>query len=197
MVRNGQGDYGFFEPLNVVFRLAGAAASIMGGIVVTGTEKPAAARDKKSQPEPFRVLSMDGGGIYGLFTVLMLKELCKRNPNFLKGDDVDLFAGTSAGALIALALAGAQNPRDIILSGRMEAFFSDKRLYSCATGPGMLTGALGLTSWTGRKNTEALFKEYYGDCEMCIRDRYTTISRRPRKTGIWRSPVSPLAPPRR
>lgn len=126
--------------------------------------KRAAEGERKT--DPFRVLAMDGGGIYGLFTVLMLKELCKRNPNFLRGDDVDLFAGTSAGALIALALAGAQNPRDIILSGRMEAFFSDRRLYSRNAGAGLLTGALGLTSWTGRKNVEALFREYYGDWKL-------------------------------
>lgn len=130
------------------------------------SERPAAARDKKPQPGPFRVLAMDGGGIYGLFTVLMLKELCKRNPNFLKGDDVNLFAGTSAGALIALALAGARNPRDIILSGRMEAFFSDRRLYCRNAGIGMLTSALGLASWTGRRNVEALFREYYGDWKL-------------------------------
>jgi len=132
----------------------------------TSSEKPAAAREKKPQPDPFRVLAMDGGGIYGLFTVLMLKELCKQNPNFLKGDDVDLFAGTSAGGLIALALASAQNPRDIILSGHLEAFFSDRRLYSRNTGIGMVAGALGLTSWTGRKNVEALFREYFGDWKM-------------------------------
>lgn len=141
----------------------------MGEIAVTATatsERPSAAREKKPLSDPFRVLAMDGGGIYGLFTVLMLKELCKQNPNFLKGDDVDLFAGTSAGALIALALAGTQNPRDLILSGRLETIFADKRLYSRHAGVGMLTSALGLTSWTGRKNVEALFKEHFGDWKM-------------------------------
>lgn len=129
-------------------------------------ERHATSRGRKALTDPFRVLAMDGGGIYGLFTVLMLKELCKGNPNFLRGDDVDLFAGTSAGGLIALALAGAQNPRDIILSGHLEAFFSDRRLYSRNAGVGMLAGAMGLSSWTGRKNVEALFRDYFGDWKL-------------------------------
>ncbi len=116
---------------------------------------------------PLRILSMDGGGIYGLFTVLMLKDLCKKDKNFLKGDDVHLFAGTSAGALIALALAGAENPRDIIMSGLLEKFFNDSRLYGKGQRPGnAITGLLGITSWACARGVEELFKEYYGNTRM-------------------------------
>ena len=121
----------------------------------------------KKKVLPFRVLSMDGGGIYGLFTVLMLKELCMRNKNFLKGNDVALFAGTSAGALIALALAGAENPRDIVLSGLLESFFADGRLYGNGQRPSnVVSGLMGLTSWAGKRGVEELFKKYYGNSRM-------------------------------
>ena len=111
-----------------------------------------------------RILSLDGGGIYGLFTVLMLKELCMKNEDFLKGDDVHLFAGTSAGALIALALAKAENPRDVILNGELEKFFADGRLYGKGQRPSnILSGLMGITSWSGSHGAVQLYQEYFGD----------------------------------
>ena len=40
---------------------------------------------------PYRVLTLDGGGIFGYFTSIMLKKLCKKYPEFLNGEDVVLF----------------------------------------------------------------------------------------------------------
>jgi len=51
----------------------------------------------------YRVLALDGGGIRGLVTATILRRVCDVVPGFL--DDVDLFAGTSSGGLIALSLA--------------------------------------------------------------------------------------------
>jgi hypothetical protein len=51
----------------------------------------------------YRVLALDGGGICGLVTAIVLRRLCGTFPGFL--NDVDLFAGTSSGGMIALALA--------------------------------------------------------------------------------------------
>ena len=51
----------------------------------------------------YRVLALDGGGIRGLVTAIMLRRICDSVPAFL--DEVDLFAGTSSGGLIALSLA--------------------------------------------------------------------------------------------
>jgi patatin-like phospholipase/acyl hydrolase len=124
--------------------------------------------ENTSQPrEALRILSMDGGGIYGLFTVLMLKELCKRDKNFLKGNDVKLFSGTSAGALIALALASAENPRDIIMCGVLERFFNDARLYGKGQRPrNILPGLMGLTAWAGADGAKELFQEYFGNTTL-------------------------------
>ncbi|NKF06999.1 patatin-like phospholipase family protein [Clostridium gasigenes] len=51
----------------------------------------------------FKILSFDGGGIKGALSARILKRICEKFPNLL--DEVDLFAGTSTGSLIALSLA--------------------------------------------------------------------------------------------
>ncbi len=61
------------------------------------------------QPWPtdrlFRILSIDGGGIKGIFPAAYLAEIEQR---FLNGESIgnyfDLVAGTSTGGIIALAL---------------------------------------------------------------------------------------------
>lgn len=51
----------------------------------------------------YKILTFDGGGVRGALSVRILKRICEKNPNFL--NEIDLFAGTSTGAIIALALA--------------------------------------------------------------------------------------------
>lgn len=63
----------------------------------------------------FRILSIDGGGVRGIFAAKLLSRLNaslqRDGINLL--DHVDLFAGTSTGALIALALASGKDISDI------------------------------------------------------------------------------------
>jgi len=54
--------------------------------------------------QPFRILSLDGGGIRGAFTAAFAAEVEKRLGRPL-ADHFDLIAGTSTGAIIAVALA--------------------------------------------------------------------------------------------
>ncbi|KAI0198927.1 acyl transferase/acyl hydrolase/lysophospholipase [Astrocystis sublimbata] len=59
------------------------------------------------QEKSVRLLSLDGGGIRGLSSLLILKELMKRineNPPPKPCDYFDLIGGTSTGGLIALML---------------------------------------------------------------------------------------------
>ena len=56
----------------------------------------------------YRILALDGGGIRGLVTSRLLERIDTARPGTLKA--VDLFAGTSTGAILALALAAGLTP---------------------------------------------------------------------------------------
>jgi patatin-like phospholipase/acyl hydrolase len=58
----------------------------------------------------YRILSLDGGGIRGVLTAVLLKRLDQIQPGFL--EKVDLFAGTSTGGILALALAAGFAPEE-------------------------------------------------------------------------------------
>lgn len=57
---------------------------------------------------PYRILALDGGGIRGVLTAAILERLDEAQPGFLKM--IDLFAGTSTGGILALALASGMTP---------------------------------------------------------------------------------------
>jgi uncharacterized protein len=65
--------------------------------------------------EPFRVLSIDGGGIRGVFPAAVLAELEAR---FLGGKSIarcfDLITGTSTGGILALGLAAGKTSKDLL-----------------------------------------------------------------------------------
>lgn len=61
---------------------------------------------------PYRLLSLDGGGIRGLLTARILERIVEQRPDFL--DQVHLFAGTSTGAILAVALAKGISPSELV-----------------------------------------------------------------------------------
>jgi uncharacterized protein len=60
---------------------------------------------------PYRILSLDGGGIRGVLTASLLERLEEKQPGFL--GMVDLFAGTSTGGILALALASGMTASEV------------------------------------------------------------------------------------
>lgn len=56
----------------------------------------------------YRILSLDGGGVRGLLTCVVLARLQEAVPGWL--EQVDLLAGTSTGGIIALGLAYGLSP---------------------------------------------------------------------------------------
>lgn len=60
--------------------------------------------------DPYFILSLDGGGIRGVLTAVLLEKLEMAVPGFL--GKVDLFAGTSTGAILALGLAHGLSPTE-------------------------------------------------------------------------------------
>jgi predicted acylesterase/phospholipase RssA len=74
--------------------------------------------DEPSGKRVFKILSIDGGGIKGLYTAAVLNELEKKHAipssgNRL-GDYFDMIAGTSTGALIASAIASGKTCEEVL-----------------------------------------------------------------------------------
>ena len=103
----------------------------------------------------YHILSIDGGGIRGIITSVLLRRLNSRPEiaDFLEG--VDLIAGTSTGGIIALALAKGASPDDLInlYKGLGPAVFSDS-LWDNIKDLGTIIGA--------QYDTEPLEKELKG-----------------------------------
>ena len=85
---------------------------------------------RKLTPKPvvYRILSVDGGGIRGLYAAVLLDRLTHEVPTLV--DRVDLVAGTSTGGIIALGLAHGLAPADLVAlyRDRAKEIFDDSWL---------------------------------------------------------------------
>ncbi|TKG09940.1 CBASS cGAMP-activated phospholipase [Vibrio sp. F13] len=72
---------------------------------------------KEAQQPKLRVLSLNGGGVRGLYTISVLAEferiLAKDDESYSIAEHFDLIAGTSIGGLIALGLADGKTAREL------------------------------------------------------------------------------------
>lgn len=66
---------------------------------------------ENNNSKTFKILSIDGGGIKGLFSATILSEIERVNGSF--AHYFDLLCGTSTGGLIALALAAGRTSEEI------------------------------------------------------------------------------------
>lgn len=78
-------------------------------------QPPSLEPDAGAAPRPLRVLSLSGGGYRGLFSATVLVELCGLAGVQSGLDDrIEVFAGTSIGALMACALAVGVAPQRVL-----------------------------------------------------------------------------------
>ena len=94
------------------------------------------ASDEANPPQPFRILSLDGGGIMGAFAASALATF-ERATGKTIADHVDLITGTSTGGIIAIGLAMGASAEEI------------KRFYE-TEGPKIFPQRSGLQAWLGR-----------------------------------------------
>ena len=89
---------------------------------------------------PYKILTLDGGGIRGVLTAALLERLEAEVPGFLDG--VDLFAGTSTGGILALFLAAGKTPTEAreLYEKLGSAVFKDS-LWDNIKDLGQITGA--------------------------------------------------------
>lgn len=118
-----------------------------------------------SQPRR-RILSIDGGGIYGLTSARWLRMLCERDRSFLDGKDIFLFAGCSSGAVNSLLLARREVPREAVLSGELERFWQDPGTFSNSDPWGQLLSWMELSGWYGEKDFMDLLLRHFGDITL-------------------------------
>jgi hypothetical protein len=109
------------------------------------------------------VLAIDGGGIYGLTSARWLRRLCEQEPSFLSGEDVQLFAGCSSGAVNSLLLAKHEKPREAVLSGELEDFWHDPGTFTNSNPTGQMLSWLELSGWFGEKDFLDLLVRHFGD----------------------------------
>ncbi|GEO85552.1 MULTISPECIES: CBASS cGAMP-activated phospholipase [Alphaproteobacteria] len=95
-----------------------------------GTTEHTRIKQQWPKDRPFRILSLDGGGIRGLFGAAYLAEIERK---YLGGESIanyfDMVAGTSTGGIIALGLATGKSAAEIskIYSERGEFIFPDPK----------------------------------------------------------------------
>lgn len=82
--------------------------------------------EQRSAPRPWRILAIDGGGVRGYYAALLIDRLSRARPGWL--DSLDLIAGTSTGAIIAMSLALGMSPADIagIYAREVDRIFSTR-----------------------------------------------------------------------
>src|SRR5438270_13739741 len=83
------------------------AAAIGRARCYTAAARRSSTRKGPHMP-PYHILALDGGGIRGLLTTILLERLEAAVPGFLS--HIDLFAGTSTGGILALGLASGITP---------------------------------------------------------------------------------------
>lgn len=78
---------------------------------------------------PYRIITFDGGGVRGSLMATLVKRLVDQFPDLL--DQVDLFAGTSTGSVVALTLASGRTADtlvDFYSEANLKYAFSPSRL---------------------------------------------------------------------
>ena len=101
----------------------------------------------------FQILSLDGGGIKGLFSAAVLAAI-EEDLTTNVVDHFDLITGTSTGGIIALGLASGMRPREIV------EFYLSK-------GPRIFGKAWGLRwlqHWLRRKYSQTPLREALQSC---------------------------------
>ena len=118
---------------------------------------------KGANAKPFKILSLDGGGIRGAFVAGFLADLEDKLGCRL-ADYFDLIAGTSTGAIIAAALAMCEP------AARIEKFYRERGPQIFARRPAAKLGCLGRLKALA---LNAFLKNYQLDYDNLVQSKYT------------------------
>ncbi len=111
------------------------------------------------------VLSLDGGGIYGLTSAIWLRQIAEREPRFLAFDEGErrmLLVGCSSGAINALHLAMHEDPRKTLLDGELETFWKDEDVWANSDPLSRIGSNLGLAPYFGTDDFLKALERVFG-----------------------------------
>lgn len=118
------------------------------------------------------VLSIDGGGIYGLTSAIWLRQIAEREPRFLStepdsGNDRELLlVGCSSGAINALRLATFENPRQALLEGVLESFWKDPDVWANSDPLTKAASNVGLAPYFGTDDFLRALERVFGQTTL-------------------------------
>jgi len=109
----------------------------------------------------FKILAIDGGGIKGLYSACVIKQIEERY-NCKIGDHFDMICGTSTGGLIALALSLGYSAEEVV------DFYKEKgtKIFPYTNRVSRFIGFLRQTFWFGKYKNKELRKclvEFFGN----------------------------------
>lgn len=106
----------------------------------------------------FKILSLDGGGLLGLFSAAVLANI-EKDYNINVTDYFDLIVGTSTGGLISLALGKGIKPKDIV------SFYVEQGKYIFPNNLFRSAKQFYHTKYNA-DNLESILKEFYGKSRL-------------------------------
>jgi hypothetical protein len=127
----------------------------------------------------YRILSIDGGGLYGLVSALWLQQLCQEDETLLRdtvsspgtgasvpGRPQYIFSGASAGAVTVLLLAKHDNPRDG-LAEAVDFWKARVGAFSNVLNPmAAWLSLFNLGGWTGEQDFQRLLQHHFGTTKL-------------------------------
>lgn len=114
---------------------------------------------------PYRILCLDGGGLRGCLTSVILRRIVEHNPQFM--NQVDFICGTSAGGILSLMLASGYSPK------QSEELFSWAGSYIFKPNPWRALNPF-KAKYCDR-DKEEIFREYFGERTMGDLDKTAAV----------------------
>ncbi|MGB6298889.1 MAG: patatin-like phospholipase family protein [Rivularia sp. (in: cyanobacteria)] len=143
---------------------------------------------------PFRILSLDGGGVRGIIAAKMLTDIEKRIDKPLN-EYFDLIVGTSTGSIVAAAIATGRNSDDIVefFQNKSSSIFPYQSIFSPQRIPLLLKYGISAPKYSDHNLIEVL-KGVFGETRLfdiatsprLLVISYDTIERNPIIFKSWR-----------
>jgi patatin-like phospholipase/acyl hydrolase len=107
----------------------------------------------------YNILSIDGGGIFGMHAAVVLDRIAAQFPDFV--DKIDLITGTSIGGVLGLGLASGFKTTEIV-----DAFSADINTMFSTTPLRKVTSFFGLKSYYNNDGIKSIFTRYFGNKKL-------------------------------